>query len=705
MATIFVKHDASGANDGSSWADAYTDLQNALDGASALDEVWVAGGTYTPTDVPAVSPAGTKYQTFQMVAGVGIYGGFVGTETLLTERAWLTNETILSGELGATDACHVIFNDSTLALDDTAILDGFTVSGGYASDAGIYLNGAGIYNDQCDPTVRNCKIKDNYAGGVGAGIYSLDCQPKFTNCIVEDNTTDGDGGNVETVGATTDVVMEGCLIADNVGATVGGAYIASGTLQLINTTVAGNTVSSSSSSAGGIKNDGTLSLKNAIVFENTNNASGPSDILNNGTVTTSYSCYSTSTDNVTKGVDWTETSPVNSNPNFGTGTYIPISSSLCISAGLNANVTAGIVIDVINNYRFSGGTCDIGAYEYQWTVSVKYYAGDNGSLTGDADQTVAYHSSGTAITAVDDSGYTFTAWSDGDTNNPRTDITITGDISVTALFVLDDITVTEQILSREVIANKSATLIYQAKGSSDQSAIIDALKVNSPATFVGLARNDIHITPEHVDTDNEETCLWTAQIDYRVYSQIIPDTNTSTYSFDTTGGETNHITQAIATTTTLPESDEKKHKHKNAINYDGETVHGLDITAPVFKFSETHYFANDKVNNSLKANIFRATNKVNDGSFRTYSKGEVMFLGASGSRVTGENWQIQFNFAAVPNRNAVEVDGLGFVPKKGWEYISVRYKQVSDENGMTVVPEQADVLQIREFINFGILGI
>ena len=82
-----------------------------------------------------------------------------------------------------------------------------------------------------------------------------------------------------------------------------------------------------------------------------------------------------------------------------------------------------------------------------------------------------------------------------------------------------------------------------------------------------------------------------------------------------------------------------------------------------------------------------------------------MFLGASGSRVTGENWQIQFNFAAVPNRNAVEVDGLGFVPKKGWEYISVRYKQVSDENGMTVVPEQADVLQIREFINFGILGI
>ena len=76
------------------------------------------------------------------------------------------------------------------------------------------------------------------------------------------------------------------------------------------------------------------------------------------------------------------------------------------------------------------------------TYTLTYTAGSNGTLTGSTTQTVASGGSGTAVTAVPNSGYSFSKWSDGSTSNPRTDTNVTANISVTASFVASATTYT-----------------------------------------------------------------------------------------------------------------------------------------------------------------------------------------------------------------------------------------------------------------------
>jgi hypothetical protein len=144
---IYVKSNATGAKNGTSWVNAYTDLQSALSPApSAGTQVWVAAGTYYPISATGTPPSDIeRNKTFKLVNGVGIYGGFNGTETTLAARDPEVNVTVLSGDIGVpsdnTDNIfHVVTGSGT---NSTAILDGFTVTGGNAKNAPVEDNGAG----------------------------------------------------------------------------------------------------------------------------------------------------------------------------------------------------------------------------------------------------------------------------------------------------------------------------------------------------------------------------------------------------------------------------------------------------------------------------------------------------------------------------------------------------------------------------------
>ena len=84
-------------------------------------------------------------------------------------------------------------------------------------------------------------------------------------------------------------------------------------------------------------------------------------------------------------------------------------------------------------------TGDLTVYA-QWTIdsyTLTYTAGSNGTLSGTSPQTVNYNASGTAVTANPDASYHFTSWSDGSTQNPRTDANVISSKSVTASFSSD----------------------------------------------------------------------------------------------------------------------------------------------------------------------------------------------------------------------------------------------------------------------------
>ncbi|MBA7476634.1 hypothetical protein ES707_12025 [subsurface metagenome] len=243
---IFVDADATGTNDGSNWANAYNYLQDALAGAVADDEIWVAEGTYKP-DENTANPSGTgvRTATFQLINGVAIYGGFAGSETSLNERDWQTNETILSGDVGTQgvsgdNSYHVVTGSGT---NNTALLDGFTITAGNASEAYPDPNssGGGMYNDTGSPTVTNCTFSGNSAWA-GGGMENWDnSSPTVTNCTFSGNSADIAGGGMRNENSSptvTNCTFSGNTALQGYG---GGIHNGSSSPTATNCTFSGNT--------------------------------------------------------------------------------------------------------------------------------------------------------------------------------------------------------------------------------------------------------------------------------------------------------------------------------------------------------------------------------------------------------------------------------------------------------------------------------
>ncbi len=99
--------------------------------------------------------------------------------------------------------------------------------------------------------------------------------------------------------------------------------------------------------------------------------------------------------------------------------------------------------------------------------------------------------------------------------------------------------------------------------------------------------------------------------------------------------------------------------------------------------------------------------RVNSGPFRGFAAGEVLFLGASGTKRGGGDWEITFRFAASRNRTNLTIGDITGISKKGWEYLWVRYADAEDANAKALIkkPVAVYVEKVYEEGDFGALGI
>ena len=369
-AVIYVKASAIGANNGTSWANAYTSLQTALTAANANDEIWVAAGAHKPTTTT------DRTISFAMKNALGVYGGFDGTETLRSQRDPVVHVTTLSGDIGNAgvsndNSYHVVTAGATVTT--SGVLDGFTITGGQADGANPNERGGGIWINGGTPTLAQLVVTGNFALAQGAGLRVTSGSATLLSSAFVSNTvafnvdTLNNGGGGIFVGGGSSLTAQSCVFRSNSisGTTTGagGLQTSGAAVTLINSIFAQN-------SPNGLQvaiADGSLIVNSTFTA---NSAYGAAFFTSNGNTIANSVFWGNSTGQLCLGAPCTGSatvtySDVQGGGIFGTGNIDadplflsppadlrPGPLSPVVDAGNNGAVPGGVTLDIAGLPRF-----------------------------------------------------------------------------------------------------------------------------------------------------------------------------------------------------------------------------------------------------------------------------------------------------------------------------------------------------------------
>ncbi|MBL7793527.1 MAG: hypothetical protein JNK77_14455, partial [Saprospiraceae bacterium] len=302
----YVDASAPAGGTGTSWDCAFNNLHSAIDASSSGHQIWVKAGVYKPAkDGNGNSnPANARTKTFNLKSGVKLYGGFNGSETLLSQRNWNNNSTTLSGDIGTagndTDNCyHVVVSVFDNANTE---LNGFIVTNGNANGTAdlsvestiVYsYHGGGMYQNASSCNVANCTFNNNQASLSGGAFVNWfgNTTSSITNCIFSGNTCGQHGGGLSVRSCTSTIsncifnnnssvfgslsvkddahaTISNCLFSGNLADVGAGFYIQStSTATLINSTLSGNKTSGDYSTIQ-IGYQCELTMTNSVIWNN-----------------------------------------------------------------------------------------------------------------------------------------------------------------------------------------------------------------------------------------------------------------------------------------------------------------------------------------------------------------------------------------------------------------------------------------------------
>ncbi len=396
LTPIYVNVNATGSNNSTSWNNAYTNLQTAIDAAVvSINEIWVAGGTYKPNGTARTS-------SFLMKSNLKIYGGFNGTETLREQRNPTANPTVLSGDLSGNDTSVITAAESSRQDNSYHVvslmgnvrdvyIDGFTISGGNANGstqtggAGstqyYHTRGGAIYlnpymaNDNTSIKLQNCILEKNSGSDTGVfaayfanSVSNLSYNSIFENCIIRNNYS-GTNAQFLVNGASGyswygTATITNSLFHNNVSGSgpsclyFSASFANSGTALGINANVINCTFSNNTGVNGNVlrtDNGSNSYIRNSIIYGN--GSTTPINPTGTG--------GSLLTNTISEGG---QISGINSNPLFNPD-YTLQATSPAINAGNNMYVPGTVLVDLAGNNRIVNITVDMGAYEYNATLN------------------------------------------------------------------------------------------------------------------------------------------------------------------------------------------------------------------------------------------------------------------------------------------------------------------------------------------------
>jgi len=248
----------------------------------------------------------------------------------------------------------------------------------------------------------------------------------------------------------------------------------------------------------------------------------------------------------------------------------------------------------------------------------------------------------------------------------------------------------------------STEISYVVFEAADEEAALAAVLGNAPDACHGLLLNSVVIDSR----ENESTFKVNA-----VYKPASPfdndddDDPESTVSFDC-GGGTKHMTHSLKQTTVFGTKDAG-----GAIGWNGKSgsemeISGVDVPTAQLRETYTRVMKLSRITTGFKRSVAALVGKVNAGSFKGWSAGEVMFLGMSYSSPakSSKKVTVTFNFSVQPNESNAKV-GDKSVSKKGFEYVWALSKTSAESGVPKAEVEAIYVDQVCEYASFSALGL
>lgn len=510
---VYVDADATGANDGTSWEDAYSDLSYAIATASSSDFIWVAEATYLP---------GTHKTAMFILSNQKLFGGFNGTEIDRSQRDPATNLTILSGDVQGDDSGNIVDTETTrqdnlyhvvgfFGSASDALVDGFVIKGGNANGAvntncgsggfGQYnhTRGAAVYaqptqvNQTITATFRNCIIEENTASSVSVyttfvpcGITGTTVDIDFESCVIRNNYSDllsafffsGSSGYSNLSRGS----IVNSLLHDNISnsaascvylgtSTANGGNATGIDVDIINSTFADNTGSSGNVMT--MVRASNSTIQNSIIYGN--GSVTPFAITSTGSVVSN---------SIIEGGQQggTDTDPSFNNVSLDDFT-LP-----CTSVAIDAGDASGLSLpdtDLGGNPR-ENGTIDMGAYEFSEVLHT--------SITAVAKDITAYlDTNGDVIITPADVD-------DGSGSTCGTEVALSLDITAFSCANIGSNTVT--LTATEVVGGASDAVSATVTVLDAAAPVINVQNITASLDASG----NVTITPAQVDNGSIDNC-------------------------------------------------------------------------------------------------------------------------------------------------------------------------------------------------------